>query len=95
MFDTSTVSNPSELGFSTERTLNLIKVLQSEVDKGRLPGAVALIARRGRVLLHEALGHQDPATGKSMALDSIFRIYSMTKPVVSVATMVMMERGQL
>jgi CubicO group peptidase (beta-lactamase class C family) len=95
MFDTSTVSNPSELGFSTERTLNLIKVLQSEVDKGRLPGAVALIARRGRVLLHEALGHQDPATGKSMALDSIFRIYSMTKPVVSVATMVLMERGQL
>ena len=63
--------------------------------KARLPGAVALIARHGQVLLHQNVGQQDPAQGVPMELDSIFRIYSMTKPVVSVAVMQLMERGQL
>ena len=74
---------------------HLVEVLQAEVRKARLPGAVALIARHGQVLLHETVGQQDPATGVPMALDSIFRIYSMTKPIVSVAVMQLMERGQL
>jgi CubicO group peptidase (beta-lactamase class C family) len=72
-----------------------VEVLQSEVGKARLPGAVALIARRGQVLLHETVGQQDPTAGIPMALDSIFRIYSMTKPIVSVAVMMLMERGLL
>jgi CubicO group peptidase (beta-lactamase class C family) len=72
-----------------------VEVLQSEVGKARLPGAVALIARRGQVLLHETVGRQDPTAGIPMALDSIFRIYSMTKPIVSVAVMMLMERGLL
>ena len=54
-----------------------------------------MIARRGQVLLHATVGEQDPARGTPMALDSIFRIYSMTKPVVSVAIMMLMERGKL
>jgi CubicO group peptidase (beta-lactamase class C family) len=87
--------SPAALGFCPDRTINLVRVLQREVASQRVPGAVALIARKGQVLLHEAVGQQLPALGKPMALDSIFRIYSMTKPVVSVAVMMLMERGKL
>ncbi len=86
---------PAELGFCPDRIGHLLQVFQAEVDRKRLPGAVVLIARRGQVLLHECVGQQDPQAATPMALDSIFRIYSMTKPVVSVATMMLMERGQL
>jgi CubicO group peptidase (beta-lactamase class C family) len=82
-------------GFLPQRTRNLVQVLQREVDSKRLPGAVALIARRGQVLLHETVGQQDPVNSVPMGLDAIFRIYSMTKPIVSVAVMMLMERGQL
>ena len=84
-----------DLGFCPQRTRRLVEVLQGEVGKARLPGAVALIARRGQVLLHETVGQQDPSSNVPMGLDAIFRIYSMTKPIVSVAAMVLMERGQL
>ena len=86
---------PETLGFDAARSRNIVQVLQREVGRGRLPGAVALVARHGQVVLHDALGQQDPQAGTPMALDSIFRIYSMTKPIVSVAVMQLMERGQL
>ena len=86
---------PETLGFDAARSRNIVQVLQREVDRGRLPGAVALVARHGQVVLHEAVGQQDPKSGTPMALESIFRIYSMTKPIVSVAVMQLMERGQL
>nr|MDP2192073.1 serine hydrolase domain-containing protein [Rhodoferax sp.] len=70
-------------------------VLQDEVDRQRLPGAVALIARHGKLALFEAVGALDPATGTPMPRDAIFRIYSMTKPIVSVAVMMLMEQGKL
>ena len=86
----------ANLGFCTDRTRHLMEVLKSEVeDAKRLPGAVALIARKGEVLLHECVGQQNPQDGTPMALDSIFRIYSMTKPMVSVAILMLMERGKL
>lgn len=71
----------------------LLDVLQSEIDRQRSPGAVALVARRGKVALFEHLGRQDPVAGTPMTRDSIFRIYSMTKPIVSVATMMHMEQA--
>ena len=77
------------------RTQRLMDVLQSEVDRQRLPGAVAVVARRGKIALYESLGVQDPAENGPMAKDAIFRIYSMTKPVVSVAVMMLMEQGKL
>ncbi len=85
----------AEVGLCPQRTQRLMDVLRREVDGGRLPGAVALIARRGEIGLFEAVGQQDPGTGIPMKTDSIFRIYSMTKPVVSVAVMMLVERGQL
>src|SRR5665213_2444295 len=86
---------PTEVGLSAQRLDRLRLVLQSEIDRKRLPGAVALIARRGRVVLFEALGQQDPAAGTPMARDSLFRIYSMTKPVVSAAVTMLLEQGRL
>ena len=88
-------AHPADVGLCPERTKRLMDVLRHEVDSGRLPGAVAMIARRGQIGLLEAVGQQDPATGTPMQINSIFRIYSMTKPVVSVAVMILVERGQL
>ena len=84
-----------DLGFCPQRLRHLVDVLQDEVGRGRLPGAVALIARHGQVLLFETVGQQDPAQGWPMAQDAIFRIYSMTKPIVSVAVMMLVEQGKL
>lgn len=81
-----------------DRKTRLLTNLQSEIDKGRLPGAVVILSRHGKVELFEKLGDQIPASdgaGVPMALDSIFRIYSMTKPIVSVAIMMLMEQGKL
>ena len=88
-------AEPSDLGLCPERTQRLVQALQAEVDRGRLPGAVVLLARHGRVALFESLGQRDPAIGAAMARDAVFRIYSMTKPVVSVATMMLVEQGRL
>ena len=89
------LAHPADVGLCPERTQRLMDVLRREVASGRLPGAVAMIARRGQIGLFEAVGQQDPRTGTPMKTDSIFRIYSMTKPVVSVAVMMLVERGQL
>jgi CubicO group peptidase (beta-lactamase class C family) len=62
---------------------------------GHLPGAVALVARHGKVGWFEAFGKQDPASGAPMSKDAIFRIYSMTKALVSVAVMMLWEEGRL
>lgn len=86
---------PAEVGLCPDRLQRLLSVLQADIDRGRLPGAVALVARRGKVALFESLGRQDPAAGSPMTRDSIFRIYSMTKPVVSVAVMMLVEQGRL
>jgi CubicO group peptidase (beta-lactamase class C family) len=82
-----------------DRKARLLAVLQSEIDSKRLPGAVVMLSRHGKVELFESLGQQNPEDAPEaaapMAKDSIFRIYSMTKPIVSVATMMLMEQGKL
>ena len=88
-------ASPAEVGLCPDRLQRLLGVLEGEIGSGRLPGAVALVARRGKVALFESLGMQNPDAGISMARDTIFRIYSMTKPVVSVAAMMLMEQGRL
>lgn len=88
-------AEPTDVGLDASRCQRLLSVLNDEVARGRLPGGVALIARGGRIAVHEAFGQQDAAAGTPMHRDSIFRIYSMTKPIVSVAALMLMERGQL
>jgi CubicO group peptidase (beta-lactamase class C family) len=65
------------------------------IAHGRMPGAVVMIERHGVLACFESLGSQDPARGLTMRADSIFRIFSMTKPIVSVALMMLVERGEL
>ena len=89
------VAAPEEVGLCPQRTQRLMDVLQIEVERQRLPGAVALVARHGKIALLEAVGALDPAVDAPMARDAIFRIYSMTKPIVSVAAMMLMEQGRL
>jgi len=66
-----------------------------DADARLIPGAVMLIARNGTVAYESAVGVQDPAIGTPMAMDTIFRIYSMTKPIVSVGVMMLVEQGRL
>jgi len=88
-------ASPDQVGLSAERLNRIGQVLRDEVAKGKFPGAVALVARRGRVAYFEALGHRDKAAGDPMRTDALFRIYSMTKPLVSVAAVMLMEEGRL
>ncbi|MBS0562644.1 MAG: beta-lactamase family protein [Proteobacteria bacterium] len=88
-------ASPEQVGLSAARLARLSAVLRERVDQGHLPGIVALIGRRDRVAYFEAFGKRDPASGAAMPLDAIFRIYSMTKPIVSVAIMMLMEEGRL
>jgi CubicO group peptidase (beta-lactamase class C family) len=85
---------PEEVGLSRARLTRLTDMLRAEIERGRVPGAVALVARRGKVAYFESLGVRDPASGAPMQKDTIFRIYSMTKPIVSVAAMMLWEEGQ-
>jgi CubicO group peptidase (beta-lactamase class C family) len=88
-------AEPADLGLCADRTQRLIDVLQAKVDRGQIPGAVVLLARHGQVALHQAIGQRDPGASTAMTTDAIFRIYSMTKPVVSVAVMMLVEQGRL
>ena len=87
--------NPEELGFSSERLGRITKILQDDTTKGMLPGALLLIARNGKIAHFEAVGALDPQSETPMAKDGIFRIYSMTKPITSVAAMMLVEDGKL
>ena len=71
------------------------EVLQGHVDAGRIPGAVAMVAIGGHTEFFAALGRQDPAGDAAMQPDAIFRIYSMTKPIVSLAALMLVEQGKL
>ena len=88
-------AEPSRIGLLPQRLQQLRHVLRERVERQHIPGAVMLVARQGQIGLFEAVGQQDPAAGTPMRTDSIFRIYSMTKPLVSVAIMMLVERGQL
>ena len=85
----------ADRGLDPQRLQRLERLIQADVEKGRIPGAVMLISRDGKVVMNKAIGQQDAQKGVPMKLDSIFRIYSMTKPIVSVAAMMLVEEGRL
>lgn len=87
--------HPEEIGLSSARLERLSQVMRGEVARGRVPGAVALIARRGKIGYFESFGQRDPGKGAPMSKDTIFRVYSMTKPIVTVAAMMLFEEGRL
>ena len=75
--------------------LNAIKAdLQARVDKGKLAGVVAMVAKDGKIQMHEAFGYRDLQNKIPMTTDSIFRIYSMTKPIAGTALMMLYDEGK-
>jgi len=86
-------AKPEALGLSPLRLQRMSDAFKREIDKGTLPGATVMVARRGQVGWFEALGRQNPEASTPMALNSIFRIFSMTKPIVSVGIMMLIEDG--
>jgi CubicO group peptidase (beta-lactamase class C family) len=86
---------PDEVGLSSERLGRIGQFLRGEVEAKKLPGAVALVARKGRVAWFDAAGARDPKSGAPMGKDALFRIYSMTKPFVTVAALMLAEEGRI
>jgi len=86
---------PEDVGLSSERLDRISEVLGAGVSRGEIPGYVALVARRGRIVYFESNGVTDPERDASMPRNAIFRIYSMTKPITSTAVMILVEEGKL
>ncbi|MDC6387617.1 serine hydrolase [Maribacter sp. PR1] len=87
-------ANPSSQGMSPERLDRIDLMLKNEISKDNLPGAVALIARNGKVVFHEAYGMANSEKGKEMEKDAIFRIASQTKAITATAVMILWEEGK-
>jgi len=86
---------PESIGLSLPRLKKMSEAFQREIDKGTTPGVVTLVARRGQIGWFEAQGKQAPGDATAMSRDTIFRIYSMTKPLVSLGIMMLVEDGHL
>jgi CubicO group peptidase (beta-lactamase class C family) len=86
---------PKEVGLSAKRLARVSATFRQDVESNMIPGAVVLIARGGRVAYAEAFGWRDREAKAPMELDAIFRIASMTKPLTSVAAMILAEEGKL
>lgn len=84
-----------EAGMSAERLKRVSAYLEREVEGDNLAGIIALAQRRGKVIHHSLHGKMDIAAGRPMEADAIFRIYSMTKPIVSVALMILHDEGRV
>jgi CubicO group peptidase (beta-lactamase class C family) len=91
----TTKAKPEDVGISTERLKRVHELIQRHLDAGSFSGAVTLVARNGRIAHLEAQGLMDIETKKPMATNAMFRIMSMTKPVVGVATLMMIEEGKV
>jgi CubicO group peptidase (beta-lactamase class C family) len=87
------ISDPKLLGFDPQRLARIGDVMQRYVDAGKLPGFVTLVARRGEIAYLNTCGWRDVATQRPMQTDTIFRIFSMTKPIASVALLMLYEQG--
>ena len=89
------VADPAEVGLSRERLQRIDATLKGWIDRKEIPGAVVMVARHGKLAWSTVQGMRDSTRGDPLAADSIFRLYSMTKPVVSIATMSLVEEGRL
>lgn len=88
-------ASPESVGLSSAKLANITSTLKADVASKKIPGAVLLVARHGKVVQYEAVGTVDPATSAPMTRDGIFRIYSMSKPITTVAAMMLVEDGKL
>ncbi|WP_233203520.1 serine hydrolase [Limnohabitans sp. B9-3] len=89
------MAKPESVGMSTERLAKIGAALQQEVNDKKLPGAVVMVARKGKLVYSTSVGSLNNSTGGAMSPDALFRIYSMTKPLVSTALMMLVEDGKV
>lgn len=88
-------TKPENVGMSSKRLEYLGRAMQGYVDRQQCAGIVALIARKGQVTYLETFGCQDLEADRPMAVDTIFRIFSMSKPITSAAVMMLVEEGKV
>jgi CubicO group peptidase (beta-lactamase class C family) len=86
-------TTPESAGFSSQRLERINQLIQSYIDSNYIEGAIALVARNGKIVYHTALGYDNKATGKKLQKDAIWRIASQTKAITSVAIMQLYEKG--
>ena len=89
------LAKPEDVGFSRERLDRIATTLNANIVTGEIPGATLLVVRNGKIAFYESFGWLDAATKTPMPKDAIFRIYSMSKPITSVAAMILVEQGKL
>src|SRR5262245_14249790 len=95
MAETLTVAAPESVGMSKARLDQITTVFKREIDKNEIPGAVIGVVRKGQLVYFESLGYRDPVAKEAMPANAIFAIASMTKPMVSVAIMMLHDEGKL
>ncbi len=88
-------AKPEDVGLSSERLNRISTTLKAHIEKGVIPGAVALVARKGKIAYFESFGMRDLETSSPMQKDTIFQLYSMTKPITSVGLMMLHEQGRI
>jgi CubicO group peptidase (beta-lactamase class C family) len=86
-------AKPETLGLSPLRLQRMSDAFKRDIEKGTIPGVTMMVARRGQIGWFDALGRQNPAGSAPMAHNTIFRIFSMTKPIVSIGIMMLLEEG--
>jgi CubicO group peptidase (beta-lactamase class C family) len=89
------IGKPESVGMSSARLEHLGPVMRQYIERGTFAGILTMIARRGQVVHLETFGWQDLATKRPLVPDTIFRIYSMSKPITSAAAMILVEEGRL
>jgi len=88
-------AKPESVGMSSQRLARIAEVVNADVQKGRLPGAVIAVARKGKLVYYQAFGYLDRDAGTKMTTDALFSIASMTKPMVAVGALELYEQGKL
>ena len=88
-------ANPEDVGFSRQSLDRISETLNGDIAKGMIPGSTLLIVRNGKIAYFQSFGWLDAAAKIPMPKDAIFRIYSMSKPITSVAAMILVEQGKL
>jgi CubicO group peptidase (beta-lactamase class C family) len=89
------IAKPEEAGFTSAGLARIDAYIKNEIAGNKIPGAIMMIQRNGKTVYYSSFGVRDPGTKKPMTPDSIFRIYSMSKPITTVAAMMLVEEGKL
>ena len=89
------ITSPENVGMSSEKLARAKSSVQALIDKEKIAGASIIVARKGKIVLSETFGMMDKKANKPMQPDTIFRIYSMSKPITSVAAMMLYEQGKI